>query len=128
MSHTSPASREHIEQIIESTLNMQRAFPKSAVSLWTKVLSAALANYQGTPSNCPEIAVCTLSPPVRSAEENTLRLEAVVDFSRYLLSKGREEETPNEFALEALVNDWNSAHNDGIALPGAKSLDHGEQP
>lgn len=120
MSHTPSSNQVSLERIIASTLAMQSGFPKSAITQWTKILGSALASFSGDALECSQTGARTAHLSTRSRSENEMRLEAVVDFSRFLLSKGTDESTPNEYALEGLVNSWNSVHNEGTILPDVK--------
>lgn len=107
--------RTSIEQKIAETLRLQPTFPKASVELWAKVLSAALTPLVGDENQLftrHKRTVCEVEGL------GTARLQAVVEFSQLLLAKGDEESTPNEFALEAMVNEWNKVHNGGAAELG----------
>jgi hypothetical protein len=115
-----------IEAKIALTLSMQAGFKGGAAERWSKILYAAIEPLIDgeTPLNVPKPAHGEGLGAGQS--DPSVRLEAVVAFSKFLLSKGDSESMPNSFALEEMVNSWNAAHNHNAALPEPALAAQGE--
>jgi hypothetical protein len=115
-----------IESKIAQTLSMQAGFKGAAAERWSKIIYAAIEPFiegeaqfdEPKPARGQGLAIGHADPSVR--------LEAVVAFSKFLLSKGDSESMPHPFALEEMVNSWNAAHNNNAALPEPELAAQGE--
>jgi hypothetical protein len=115
-----------IESKIAQTLSMQAGFKGGAAERWSKILYSAIAPLIDGETPFDEPNPARGQGLAAGHSDPSVRLEAVVAFSKFLLSKGDSESMPNPFALEEMVNSWNAAYNNNAALPEPEPAAQGE--
>lgn len=100
--------RAEVEAAIANALLMQNGFQRSMVTLWSRLVFAAIEPWiKGGREALDTREVIRQAPkPAQAGSEHGDRLDAVLSFCTFLMAQKDQDNLPNEHALEQLVNMW----------------------